>query len=301
MPETFACPLCQGRTCDAVTDLRDRMMRTTDEEFQLVRCRSCGLLRLHPAPDEHTLVNSYAAGYLPHARPGLSGKAKGVLERRSVRLLQKYVGHPRRVLDVGCATGDLLAAVRAAGNRNVAGVEPGLEASQIARDRGLEVVTGDLDSAGFDSGSFDTVLVSHTLEHVRDPVAFMLEVQRILAPGGCVLLWLPNVDSIEARLLGHYWIGFDAPRHLSTFSVGTLGRTLATTGFHLEEVRHEAVGLEWAWGIRLLARDHLPGAEHALARLHPFLIVALSPLAMLGSRLRKSGRIRVIARKPDST
>lgn len=300
MPETFSCPLCRGDAFDAVAILRDRMMLTTEDEFQLVKCRSCGLMRLHPAPDDLTLERSYTVGYLPHTRPGLSGMAKGVLERRSVRLLQEYVGSPSQVLDVGCATGDLLAAVRSRGNRNVTGVEPGLEASQIARERGLDVVTGDLESAGFASGSFDTVLVSHTLEHVRDPVAFLLEVARILAPGGSVLLWLPNADSVEARLFGRYWIGFDAPRHLTTFSAGTLGRTLAATGFRVEEIRHEAVGLEWAWGIRLLARDHLHPTEGVLARLHAILIVALSPLALLNSRLRKSGRIRVIARNTES-
>jgi SAM-dependent methyltransferase len=299
MPETFSCPLCRGNTFDIVGVLRDNMMRTSDAEFQLVKCMSCGLMRLHPEPDERTLERSYSLGYLPHKRPGLSGKAKGVLERRSVRLLQEYVGAPRRVLDVGCATGELLSAVRSRGNNSVTGVEPGLEAAQIARDRGLNVVIGDLESAGFASHSFDTVLVSHTLEHVRDPVAFLSEVERILAPGGHVLLWLPNVDSIEARLFGRYWIGFDAPRHLSTFSAGTLGRTLTATGFFVEQIQHEAVGLEWAWGIRLLTRDHLPQTERVLDRLHPFLIVALSPLALLSSRIRKSGRIRVIAAKPE--
>jgi len=298
MPETFICPLCQGEACHPVKILMDIMMRTSDCEFQLVRCRSCGLMRLHPAPDDRTLARSYSTDYLPHTRPGLSGKAKGVLERRSVRLLWDFLGPPARVLDVGCATGDLLAAIRARGNSNLTGVEPGPEASRVARDRGLDVRTGVLESERFASSSFDTVLISHTIEHVRDPVAFLAEVERILAPGGHVLLWLPNVDSIEARLFGRFWIGFDAPRHLSTFSAGTIGRTLAVTGFQVVEICHEAVGLEWAWGIRLLIRSRVPAAEGVHARLHPLLIVVFSPLAWLSSRLRKSGRIRVIARKP---
>lgn len=299
MPEPFACPLCDGQSAAEVRVLRDRMMRTTDEPFTLVRCRSCRLLRLHPLPDDATLSAAYSTEYAPHVRPGLSGRAKSALESRAVRALGDYLRAPRRVLDVGCASGDFLVRVRQAGNPNVTGVETSGAAVDRARTRGLDVFHGELADAEFESGSFDTVVLSHTLEHVGDPRRFMDEVWRILSPGGFVLLWLPNADSVEARLFGRYWIGYDAPRHLTTFSVGTLGRLLATTGFQIESVTHEAVGLEWAWALRLLARDTVPAFERVLGRLHPFTIVACTPAALIGSRKGRSGRIRAIARKHE--
>lgn len=296
MTERFTCPLCGGTLYEPVIELRDRITRSTTEPFRLVRCQDCNLMRLYPAPDDETLARSYTADYAPHVRPGLSGRVKGALERRSVRLLRDYVGPPNRVLDVGCATGDLLLAIRSRGNPHIRGVELGDDAASIARSRGLDVVTGDLESAGYADRSFDTVLASHTIEHVPDPVAFLREVRRVLTPGGHVLLWLPNADSVEASVLRRYWIGYDAPRHLTTFSAGTLGRALRATGFTVEEIHHEAAGLEWAWGVRLLARDILPFAEPFFRRLHTPLIVALSPLSFMSSRMRRSGRIRVIAR-----
>ena len=105
------------------------------------------------------------------------------------------------------------------------------------------------------------------------------------------------LQSLEAALLGRYWIGYDAPRHLTTFGVSTLTRALSGAGLNVAEIRHEAVGLEWAWALRLLARDHLPAAEPILRRLHPLLIVAATPLATLGAALGRSGRVRVIAVK----
>ena len=297
MVERLICPLCQGHCFDDPIVLHDRIMRTTTQPFTLGRCVNCGLRRLHPQPDGATLAAAYPEEYGPHARPGFSGRAKGVLERRSVRQLSRYLTAPRRVLDVGCATGDLLLAVRSLGNPDVTGVETSEQASDVARSRGLNVVRGELSDASFPDESFDTVLLSHTLEHVADPVAFLHEVWRILAPEGVVLLWLPNVDSIEARLFGRYWIGYDAPRHLTTFSTGTLGRTLAATGFAIDEVRHESIGLEWAWALRLLAREKIPAVERVLSRMHPIVIVAFTPAAMIGSQTGRGGRIRVIARK----
>jgi SAM-dependent methyltransferase len=299
MTDGFSCPLCEGKSSDTVMGLRDRIMRTTDAPFMLARCLDCGLLRLHPQPDGATLSAAYPDEYAPHMRPGISGWAKGVLERRSVRLLAERLAAPKRVLDVGCATGDLLLTIRSRGNPNVTGVETSPAAVAVARQRRLDIVQGELRDAAFRDGAFDTVLVSHTLEHVSDPLSFMHEVHRVLAPGGSVILWLPNADSIEARLFGRYWIGYDAPRHLTAFTVGTLGSLLAGAGFSIHEITHEAIGLEWAWGLRLLARERFPFAEGAFRRLHPLSIVLFTPAAMVSARLRRSGRVRVIARKAD--
>ncbi|HYI16054.1 MAG TPA: class I SAM-dependent methyltransferase [Thermomicrobiales bacterium] len=268
--------------------------RTPDQGHTLLRCATCNLLRLHPQPTDTELAAAYSDTYAPHTRPGLSGKAKGWLERRSVRQLWRLLGPPRRVLDVGCATGDLLLSIRREGNANVTGVEPGQRAAEVARSRGLDVRVGMLEDAAFPDASFDTIILSHTLEHVRDPIATLLEIHRVLAPNGALILWLPNASSIEACVLGQRWIGYDPPRHLTTFSVATLTRALETTGFRVSQVRHEAVGLEWAWAFRSWLRDRAPKAERAIAPLHPILIVAATPLAAIGALTKRSGRIRVI-------
>lgn len=291
----FRCPLCGSTAATPVRVLQDEMFRTTTAAFSLVRCARCGLLRLHPPPDAETLAAAYGVDYAPHVRPGLSGWAKGRLERRSVRQLWEVFGPPRRVVDLGCATGDLLVGVREAGNPNVLGIEPGADAAQIARGRGLEIVAGMLEDARLPDASVDTLVMSHTLEHVADPAATLLEARRVLRDGGALVLWLPNADSIEARLLGRYWIGYDAPRHLTTFSTRTLRRALTSAGFGRAVVRHEAVGLEWAWALRLWLRGRWPVLERGLRPLHPLLIVLATPLALLGAVSGKSGRIRVVA------
>jgi SAM-dependent methyltransferase len=298
MPEPpFTCPLCGGGRYRRRIVLHDAVQRTTDESFTLVECLDCGLLRLYPPPSAETLAAAYPADYAPFQRPGLSGWAKDWLERRSVRGLWDYLEPPRRVLDVGCAGGELLAAIRDAGNPDVVGVEPDETAASAARARGIPVVTGFLEDARFADAEFMTVIASHTIEHVARPDAFLTEVNRILKPGGAVILRLPNVDSTEARLLGRHWIGYDAPRHLTTFSVTTIRRLLGETGFRVVRIDHEAVGLEWAWGLRLWLRERRPAAEPIMRRLHAGLIVLFTPLSLLSAKRRRSGRIRVIAIK----
>lgn len=277
--------------------LHDLVSCTTEEPFPLVECADCGLLRLHPQPSAEMLSAAYPPDYAPFQRPGLAGRAKGWLERRSVRGLWDYFEPPRKVLDVGCAGGELLAAIRDAGNPEVVGVEPDVTAASAARARGIPVVQGFLTDAGFEDGEFMTVTASHTIEHVEQPGEFLAEVNRVLKPGGAVILQLPNADSTEARLLGRYWIGYDAPRHLTTFSATTIRHMLEGTGFRLVRLDHESVGLEWAWGLRLWLRQRWPNAEPVMRRLHAGLIVLFTPFSMVSARRRRSGRIRVIGIK----
>jgi SAM-dependent methyltransferase len=281
--------------------LTDRIARTTSVKFTLARCRGCGLLRLHPQPSDLVLERAYPDEYAPFNRPGLSGRAKRVLEAKGVRDLWDYLRPPRAILDVGCAGGELLDRIRQAGNPDVHGIEPDPFAASLARRRGIPVHEGYLEDARLPAQSFSTVLLDHVLEHVDDPAAFLAEVHRLLIGGGAVIIWLPNVESDAAQRLGPYWMGYDAPRHQTTFSLRTLSRLLDRQGFRVVRVHHERSGVEWAWGLRLRLRELWPGTEPVLGRLHAPLIALATPLAVWSAGRGRSGRVRVVAiRLPDA-
>jgi SAM-dependent methyltransferase len=207
---------------------------------------------------------------------------------------------PARIIDVGCATGDLLQGVRKRGNSNVLGIEPNRHAAELARRRcGIEVFNGMLEHARLPDLSVDVALLSHVIEHLPSPSGTMAELFRLLRPGGSIVLWLPNADSLAARVLREWWIGFDAPRHLHTFSVETLSRLLEQHGFAVQSVEHEWIGLEWSWALRLILHERLanPAIDRVLATLHPALTAMLSPISFAAARTGQAGRIRVIAVK----
>lgn len=109
--------------------------------------------------------------------------------------------HPaqgRRVLSSGCGVGGSLVAYHALNAAQVVGTEvdaafcalsaarteglPGIEVVQIEPDRPMP----------FADGAFDLIESLDVVEHVDDPVAYLLELGRVLAPGGTVLLAMPN-------------------------------------------------------------------------------------------------------------
>jgi hypothetical protein len=75
--------------------------------------------------------------------------------------------------------------------------------------------------------------MNHVLEHVQQPIEFLQEVHRLLAPDGMLHLVVPNVACWEARFSG--WTSFE-PYHLIYFNPRTLARAVTAGGFAFERI-----------------------------------------------------------------
>ncbi len=145
-----------------------------------------------------------------------------------------------RLLDVGCATGKDLESFKATG-WSVSGVEASPYAASVARSRlGCEVWVGAFEEVSLPGESFDVVRFSHSLEHLLSPRTALEKARRILRPSGPLWIELPNAASLERRLFGRHWFGWDLPRHFYHFTPETLTRLLARTGFRPVRVQSDA-------------------------------------------------------------
>jgi len=109
-------------------------------------------------------------------------------------------GRGRTALDVGAADGFLAERLTAQG-WSVTALERDPELAARARGRCKEVVVADLESAPPPlPGPFDAIVYGDVLEHLRDPRATLLALDRALAPGGTVIVSVPNVAHLWVRL-----------------------------------------------------------------------------------------------------
>lgn len=136
-----------------------------------------------------------------------------------------------RLLEVGCGDGVLLRRLRRLGWK-VAGVDtdPSAFASHQDGD-GIEFRLGTLDQAGFPPESFDTVVMSHVIEHVHDPVGLLNECRRVLKPGGQIIVATPNAGSWGHRIFRGNWRGLEPPRHFVIFSMENFAECAGRAGF----------------------------------------------------------------------
>jgi SAM-dependent methyltransferase len=247
----------------------------------------------------------YPKEYEPHAPPGESaaldrGRRKDTAQR--VALIERLAPAHGRVLDVGCATGSLLAEVRARGWESH-GIEPDAASAAFARDRlGLDVRRGTLKDANFPGEHFDLVCFWHVLEHAPNPRETLREAARVARPGATLLLSLPDPGSWMAALFGPYWCGWDVPRHLCLFPRMVLARMLKETGWM--DVRMLAHGgRHWYFTMSLenWARDRVRRASLArmicrVASSAPVKALTLPAYVML-ERLGRGPNLLAIARR----
>ena len=162
------------------------------------RCTSCGFRQIRPRITTDELARLYSSDYFDsNAAVGFGDYArqKQRQEREAyflARRLRRFATRGR-VLEVGCALGFLLEALRRFSGWEVAGVDVSPFAAFFARTGyGLDVRGATLEAAAFPDESFDLVILKNLLEHVQRPRQLLLETSRILRPGGWVWLVTPN-------------------------------------------------------------------------------------------------------------
>lgn len=208
------------------------------------------------------------------------------------QLFQPFVENGS-LLEVGCGTGEYLNLMSELGWSRVVGVDVSEATVARARDRlGIEAYAGELAALTLPASSFDAASMSHTLEHVADPVALLAEVRRLLKPSGRLVVAVPNYDSqLRARYQGS-WLALDAPRHLIHFTQHSLELALTRAGFSDFEVTTSVRG---AYRVALFSGSRSRGDSpdiytddrHRFALRHRLVAAALAIAEWMSS---KTGR-----------
>jgi len=155
--------------------------------------------------------------------------------RRFLRRLDRHVKHgERRLLDVGCSTGQLLAVAREEGWQG-SGLEIGRESAKYAyRELGLDVKQGSLYSYDFGTERFNAVAMIEVIEHLEDPAQALGRIRNLLHQDGLLLVTTPNFDSLFRRLFGSgWWVINCEDEHIVLFNIATLRAMLESTGYEI--------------------------------------------------------------------
>lgn len=184
--------------------------------FPILRCAGCGLGRTLETLEAGQEVGRYTYGGVRDAGGRFVPVIQGVfrrLQHARIRLVDRIQPVPGRVLDVGCGSGEFLGTLSDHG-WDVWGTELDAGVAETAARRlGARVCSGCGVGAAADLRDLDLVVFWHSLEHLEDPLRELAEARRRLAPGGRILVSIPNPLSWQARLSGQHWLHLDVPRH----------------------------------------------------------------------------------------
>jgi 2-polyprenyl-3-methyl-5-hydroxy-6-metoxy-1,4-benzoquinol methylase len=220
--------------------------------FRVIEDATYGFRRLDPIPPEAELSEFYESRYYDLLRKGNRAPELrrlmegGDLAAKELQWLRQGlytdivnvldgIAPGRRLLEVGCGTGDFLRFAQDHGFSGV-GTEPALEAAQRAVSKGLTVHGMTLDKFVAQSqAKFDVVVMINVLEHVPDAVRTIQQCRQLLGPAGILSIRVPN-DFTEIQAAAREKIGADpwwiaVPDHINYFNFASLRQTLDLLGF----------------------------------------------------------------------
>jgi methionine biosynthesis protein MetW len=208
----------------------------------------------------------------------------------SHRLVLAAVPDGARVLDVGCATGYLAAALHERGC-TVVGIEADPDAAAQARGHCDAVVVGDVEAPRTRAetaarGPFDVVMCADVLEHLRDPWEVLAWLRTLLRDGGRAVVSLPNIAHWTARrelLRGRFPqadYGLFDRTHLRFFTRATARDLAAHAGFAILEEHPAPAPLPLEARLAMVGRLRGPLVRRypGLLALQVVLVLAPQPL-----------------------
>jgi SAM-dependent methyltransferase len=280
-----------------------------DHSGGLVWCPRCGVATTTPWPDDAQLAAAYDRWYRPDAGR-FSGLGDKIIHRtRAVLASRLHRALPAGpVLDVGAGDGNLVRAFLGHG-REAVGLDP--------YSTGPHIRTDEIEDVG---GSWAAVIFWHSLEHLRQPATALAHAASLVAPGGALVVAVPNARSYQARAFGRRWLALDLPRHLVHLSPRALLSKIEEQGLRVERVSYLRGGqvlFGWVHGLVGMLPGH-PDLYDAIrrpeARQAPMsggkrlyavgAAAAAMPLALAATVIevaaRSGGSVYVLARRDPS-
>lgn len=198
---------------------------------RIMRCARCGHAQavfedIGEAELHRTQLDHFGEAFVRHVSP-----YQRFYDRLNAHRIYKWIAprEPQRVLDVGPGRGALSRHFAERGHQ-VTALDVSPQVVEAACGLGVRAWVGDLEAhagrAGL--GNYTLVLLCHVLEHMREPVRELQNVEHLLAPRGRCCVVVPNFGSWHRAFRG--WSGYQ-PYHLHYFTQQSLTSALTLAEF----------------------------------------------------------------------
>ena len=242
---TVLCALCGSEQYFHLFRGKDRDWDTGDE-FNVVRCKKCGLVYTNPRPDKEEIKKYYPSENWSRAQNKvnvedavISGAHWSVAIAERVEPILK-LGINGKILDIGCGDGLLLYYLKQYG-WDCYGVEPGEIAARYANETlGLNVLNITIDNIRYENDFFDVVNLHHVFEHLDEPLEALRQIKYVLKSDGYLVIGVPNFNGFDSKIFGKRWVGLKLPQHLFQYTEKTLKAMVEKSGFKIESVNYKS-------------------------------------------------------------
>jgi 2-polyprenyl-3-methyl-5-hydroxy-6-metoxy-1,4-benzoquinol methylase len=280
------CPVCQT-SGEIWCKTMDWEYRTTDELFTYLRCPKCGTIFVLQVSQD-LLSQIYPSNYYSfNQKPERAVfRMKNWIDARFYRKILKQIAGPAlSLLDVGGGSGQSLDILRKADRRisytEIVDINPGAEIAALKK--GHQYTLSTIEDFNTEK-KYDVILLFNLVEHLANPSGVLQKLEKMLFPGGKIILKTPNAESWDARIFQNaYWGGLHTPRHWIIFSDFSFRKMIQTTGLTIEKMAFTQGATFWTFSLLQVFR-----AKNIQLKKKPLIEhVLFSPLCVFFATLDK--------------
>lgn len=264
------CRICGNVAGNKTYDVREMMFGRRDI-FRCFKCNNCGCLQIesYPANIADYYPRDYLSftalekreekSFLKRARDVYTLTGEGLIgaiysKFRPNDDLKKFsllkLKYDSRILDVGSGSGHLLDELHQLGYGNLTGADPFVEKDHSPVE-GITILKKSLSEL---AGTFDFIMLNHSLEHMPDQLQQMKNIVRLLDKDGLCMIRVPICSSYAWEKYGVNWVQLDAPRHYYLHTAKSLELLAKNAGLELFDVAYDSSYFQFE-GSELYAKD----------------------------------------------
>jgi 2-polyprenyl-3-methyl-5-hydroxy-6-metoxy-1,4-benzoquinol methylase len=214
--------------------------------YDVVTCDRCGFGFADNIPSQEKFDRYYKemSKYENEHQGGqISPSTQDTYDSIAQQIQPFLANEQARIVDIGCATGGLLATFQKNGYRNILGIDPSPSCSRTAQKLyGIRVENRPVSEISEFESSFDLVILNSVLEHIRDLDSSLKALWSLLKPGGLIWIEVPDVTRF-AELTSVAFQQFSM-EHINFFSSKSLTNLMRKNGFEVEAIWQNTRQLE---------------------------------------------------------
>ncbi len=279
--------------------------------YKLIRCTNCSVATISNKPTQQQMGKYYQKNYysydttssiffrMKHAWSKFAGNLNNTALANRLLFGGLYILPTRKrakALDVGCGDGSALQSLGELGYADLTGTEISKDVCKKLEEKGITAYCGsDITTLKLKTNEYDLVRMSHVLEHVYNPRETLHFLRKTIAPGGHLLIGVPNFGSPAAKLFGRYFCALQMPTHLHHFNKKNLKKLLKDEGYVVN--RMKTTGFSGvSYSIIVLIKDKW-GKQKIPIIVSTLVIIALVPIEIILNLFGKGYIINVHAVK----
>lgn len=264
--------------CLVCKDQKSLKIKFENNGYGLYRCNSCSFVEVFPKLPPSENVKLYNKEYFCSKDAKNCGYADYLNEkgnylktfRKRLKFLKeiKHFDDKIKILEIGCAYGFFLDVCEEIGFKDLYGIDISDAGLEYARShlKYSKILSAQVEE--IDENNFDYVFMWDVLEHLYDPEKALQKCNKLLNESGYLIMKMPNVSSLVARILGKRWWSYKMQEHISYFNPKTIRILIESAKFKLVKITSKTSGKYVSKKIFL----------EQLNRQHPLFSKILNPL-----------------------